>query len=226
MTVDIVVLTLVDERLHVLLIKRADEPYAGRWALPGGFVHEDESLEQAARRELHEETGVDAAPHLEQCGAYGTPDRDPRMRVVSIAYLAVLRQVPELRAGTEATEVALVPVADVLTTRRFPLAFDHRRIVEDGVETVRTKLELTSLATAFVGPEFTLSELRTVYESAWGTELDPGNFRRKVLSTDGFVEPTGRTRPPGPDGGKPGEVYRPGRAANLPAPVRRPRKAP
>ena len=225
-TVDIVVLTLVDQRLHVLLVQRHGDPFAGAWALPGGFVKEDESLEEGADRELQEETGVEAAEHLEQLGAYGDPDRDPRMRVVTVAYLAVLRHVDGLRAGGAAAHTALVPVADVLSTRRRPLAFDHRRILEDAVARLSDKLEHTSLATAFVGPEFTLSELRTVYEASWDTPLDPGNFRRHMLRAD-ILSPTGETRPPGPEGGKPGEVYRvevPA-SAPLPRPLRRPERA-
>lgn len=224
-TVDIVVLTLVDDRLHLVLVERSGEPFAGAWALPGGFVLEHESLDQAADRELREETGVRAAEHLEQLGAYGAPDRDPRMRVVTVAYLAVLRRIEALRAGGDASDTALVPVADVLTSQRRPLAFDHRQIVEDAVEALRTKLEHTSVATAFVGPEFTLSELRTVYEASWDTELDPGNFRRSMLRS-GLLEPTGATKAPGPGGGKPGEVYRTHEpapaAAPLPRPLRRP----
>ncbi len=225
-TVDIVVLTLVDQRLHVLLVQRHGDPFAGAWALPGGFVKEDESLEDAADRELQEETGVEAAEHLEQLGAYGEPDRDPRMRVVTVAYLAVLRHIAGLRAGGDAADTALVPVADVLSTRRRPLAFDHRRILEDAIARLSEQLEHTSLATAFVGPEFTLSELRTVYEASWDTTLDPGNFRRHMLRAD-ILSPTGETRPPGPEGGKPGEVYRvevPA-SAPLPRPLRRPERA-
>lgn len=222
-TVDIVVVTLVDQRLHVLLVRRDGEPYAGAWALPGGFVQPEESLAEAADRELQEETGVDAAAHLEQLGAYGDPGRDPRMRVVTVAYLAVLRRVDELRAGGDAADAELVPVAEVLSSDRRPLAFDHEQILRDAVAHLGDELEHTSLATAFVGPEFTLSELRTVYEASWDTPLDPGNFRRHMLRS-GLLAPTGTTRAPGPEGGKPGEVYRVEAPASapLPRPLRRP----
>ena len=223
-TVDIVILTLVDQRLSTLLIRRGGEPHRGAWALPGGFVLPNEGLLDAAKRELREETGVEAADHLEQLGAYGEPDRDPRMRVVTVAYLAVLRAVRNIRAGSDAAHAELIPVADVLNRRKYKLAFDHRRILEDAVDAVRTKLEHTTLATAFVGPEFTLSELRNVYETTWDTELDPGNFRRKVLSEEDFVEPTGRTKPPGQEGGKPAAVYRTGRRRSLASPIRPPER--
>ena len=224
-TVDIVVLTLVDRDLHVLLIERGEDPYRGRRSLPGGFVTPDESLEQAAARELREETGVEAAPHLEQLGSYGDPDRDPRMRVVTVAYLAVLRRVDGIRAGSDAAHAELVPVREVLA-RPDDLAFDHGRILADAVEAVRLKLEHTTLATAFVGPEFTLSELRSVYEAGWDTRLDPGNFRRKWLQANpGIMEPTGETRAPGPEGGKPAEVYRLSGVDYLASPMRAPERA-
>ena len=223
-TVDIVVLTIADGALWVLLIERGGEPYAGAWALPGGFVRPDETLDDAACRELREETGVDAAAHLEQFGAYGDPGRDPRMRVVSVAYLAVLRDVGEVAAGTDAAGAELVPVARLLGRKpQGTLAFDHQQILADGVERARAKLEDTSIATAFVGSEFTLSQLREVYEAAWGERLDPGNFRRKVLKTSGLVIPTGRTAAPGSAGGKPPELYKPGKGARLDPPLRRPR---
>jgi 8-oxo-dGTP diphosphatase len=222
-TVDIVVLTILDRKLQVVLVRRGGEPYKDAWALPGGFVLPAEDLDDAADRELREETGVDAAAHLEQLGAYGAPVRDPRMRVVTVAYLAVLRDVGALEAGTDAAGAELVPVAEVLGRRpKRTLAFDHKGILADGVERARAKLESTSLATAFVGPTFTLSELRGVYEAAWDTSLDPGNFRRKVLSTPGFVEPTRRYATPGPEGGKPARVYKPGRVDRLSPPLSRP----
>src|SRR5215831_9727697 len=207
-TVDVVVLTLRNRRLHVLLVERGAEPWRGAWALPGGFIHPDETLDEAAARELREETGVDASAYLEQIGAYGDPGRDPRMRVVSVAYLAVLPQVAKLQGGTVAVAAELVPVEELVRpTPSRRLAFDHETILEDAIARTREKLESTSLAAAFVGPEFTLSDLREVY-AAWGIHFDPGNFRRKVLSTPNFVEWTGRYAPAGPEGGKPAETYR------------------
>ena len=208
-TVDVAVLTVRERRLHVLLVERGAEPWRGAWALPGGFVKQNETLDEAAARELREETGVDASAHLEQLHAYGDPDRDPRLRVVTVAYLAVLPEVRAIAAGTDAARAELVPVDELLgRTPSRRLAFDHELILADAVDRAREKLSSTSLATAFVGPEFTLGRLREVYEAAWGVSLDPGNFRRKVLATEGFVAPTGRRVPPGPEGGKPAETYR------------------
>ncbi len=222
-TVDVVVLTLRERRLHVLLVERGAEPWRGAWALPGGFIREDETLDEAAARELREETGVDASAYLEQVHAYGDPGRDPRMRVVTVAYLAVLPDVPDVSAGTDAARAEHVPVDELLEdTPARELAFDHDLILADAVHRAREKLSSTSLATAFVGPEFTLGRLREVYEAAWGVDLDPGNFRRKVLSTEGFVVPTGRRASPGPEGGKPAEIYRSFGRARLHPPLQPP----
>jgi 8-oxo-dGTP diphosphatase len=219
-TVDVVVLTMLGGRLHVLLVRRGVAPFEGMWAIPGGFKRPEESLLEAARRELLEETGVDGEDLLRQFGAYGDPDRDPRMNVVTIAYLAAMRDVQGISSGTDAADAALVPVADVLSEASEPLAFDHARILHDAVERVRADLALTGIATAFVGPTFTLAELRAVYEAAWGVRIDGANFRRSVLADDGWVIPTGRRAPPGSAGGKPAELYRAGRRWRHGAPIR------
>ena len=219
-TVDMVVLTIEKGALGVLLVRRGVAPFQGMWAIPGGFKRPDESLDEAARRELLEETGVDGGGSLRQFGAYGDPGRDPRMNVVTVGYLAVLRSVEGVVGGTDAAAAELVPVGDV---RRggVELAFDHARILEDAVERIRADLALTGIATAFVGPTFTLAELRTVYEEVWGVELDPANFRRSLLGEEGWVVPTGRRARPGREGGKPAELYRAGRMWRHGAPVRR-----
>src|SRR5260370_41935988 len=137
---------------------------------------------------------------LTQFGGYGGPGGDPRMNVVTVAYLAVLRDVGAIVAGTDAAEAALVPVAEALNGKR-ELAFDHAKIVLDAVERVRVDLELTGIATAFVGPTFTIAELRTVFEAVWGVRLDGANFRRSVVAEDGWGIPTGRpARPRAPRG--------------------------
>lgn len=208
-TVDVVVLTMVEGRLHVLLVRRGVPPFEGMWAIPGGFKQPTETLDAAAARELVEETGVDGASLLTQFGAYGDPGRDPRMNVVTIAYVAVLREMHGVEAGSDAADAALVPVADALSAET-ALAFDHAQILRDAVERVRLDLEFKGLATAFVGATFTLAELRAVYEAVWGVKLDVANFRRSVLADDGWVVPTGRTSRPGRAGGKPAELYQAG----------------
>jgi 8-oxo-dGTP diphosphatase len=177
-TVDVVILTMVEGRLHVLLVKRRDDPYQGRWALPGGFKRPDETLDEAAIRELREETGVVAPAHLAQFGAYGDPGRDPRTNVVTVGYLAVTPDVGSILAGTDADEAQLWPVARAVS--ELDLAFDHRRILADAIDRAADRLEQTDLATAFVGETFTLSELQGVYEELWDTEIDAANFRRSL----------------------------------------------
>src|SRR5688572_26189422 len=219
-TVDVVVLTMSEGMLHVLLVCRGEAPYEGMWAIPGGFKRPAETLDEAAKRELVEETGVDAASLLTQFGAYGDPGRDPRMNVVTVGYLAVVRDVGAIVAGTDAADASLVPVADVLN-ENLELAFDHLRIVHDAVERVRVELEVSGMATAFVGTTFTLAELRAVYEAVWGVQLDAANFRRSVVAEEGWVVPTGRRARPGPAGGRPAELYRAGRAWDRGGPIHR-----
>ena len=202
-TVDIAIFTIRDDALQVLLIERGGEPFLGARALPGGFVRPDENLEQAAARELAEETGLQAgAWHLEQLASYGDPDRDPRMRVVTVAYWAICADLPALRAGGDAAAAALTPVA-AIEHGDVRLAFDHERIVRDAVERTRSKLEYTALAARFCPPEFTIRQLRRVYEAVWNTRLDPGNFQRGVRESGAFAPrgamasatPSGRGRP-------------------------------
>ncbi|WP_336923510.1 NUDIX hydrolase [Aquipuribacter sp. SD81] len=214
-TVDLVVLTLRAGRLVVLLVERGEEPFLGEHALPGGFVRPDEDLDAAAARELAEETGLTGVPgHLEQLRTYGDVHRDPRMRTVSVAHLALAPGLPDPRAGTDAAAAAWVPVE---AARSRPLAFDHARILDDGLERARGKLEYTNLATAFCPPEFTVSELRSVYEAVWGREIDPRNFHRKVSGTPGLLADTGRTRAVGR--GRPAALFRAGPATTLHPPL-------
>jgi 8-oxo-dGTP diphosphatase len=219
-TVDVVILTMSEAKLHMLLVRRGEAPFQGMWAIPGGFKRPTETLDDAARRELVEETGVDVPSLLTQFGAYGDPERDPRTNVVTIAYLAVLRDVGAIVAGTDAADAALVPVSDVLKGK-IDLAFDHLQIVRDAVDRVRVELEVAGIATAFVGTTFTLAELRAVYEAVWGVQLDAANFRRSVVAEDGWVIPTGRRAQPGPAGGRPAELYRAGRAWRSGGPIHR-----
>ncbi|MCY1145357.1 NUDIX domain-containing protein [Actinoplanes sp. Pm04-4] len=223
-TVDVVALTIRDGQLCVLLVERAEHPFAGRRALPGGFVRVDEGPDEAALRELGEETGLRPGEgalqrvHLEQLRTYGKPGRDPRMRVFSIAYLAFAPELPDPRAGSDASDALWVPIA---SARK--LAFDHDTILADGLDRARSKLEYTPLATAFVDDEFTIAELRQVYAAVWGEDLHAGNFHRKVLSVPGFVESTGHTAARGGErGGPKPKLYRAGDAKLLhPALLRR-----
>jgi 8-oxo-dGTP diphosphatase len=216
LAVDLAILTVRDNQLNVLVIERGHDPYRGQAALPGGFLRADEDLRDAADRELAEETGLDGKRlHLEQLAAYGAPGRDPRGRVVSVAYLAIAPDLPVPSAGSDASAASWSPVDDV----RESLAFDHSAIVADAVERARTILELTTLATAFCPGEFTIGDLRAVYEAVWGTQLDPRNFSRKVAHTEGFVLATGGKRVP--ESGRPAALYRRGEARALYPPLLR-----
>jgi len=218
-TVDIAILTIQDGQLSVLLVRRGTHPFRGAWALPGGFVGPREDIDSAAHRELVEETGVDAHTHLEQLRCYGAPGRDPRMRVVSVAYLALMPEPSRPAAGTDAVEARFWPVAD-LTGRGAPaLAFDHGHILDDAVERARAKLEYTDLAATLVDEPFTIAELRRVYEAVWGVELHPANFRRKVLGTQGFIVPTAERRATGRGWA---ELYKRGGRAQLHPSIPRP----
>ena len=218
-TVDLVVLTVRDDQLQALTVRRGEPPFLGEWALPGGFLRPDEDLQAAAARELWEETGLPADDvHLEQLGSYGAPERDPRMRVVTVAYIALAADLPTPTAGSDAAEARWHAVTELLD-RPDALAFDHGQILREGVERARAKLEYTPLAAAFCGSEFTVSELRHVYEVVWGQELDPRNFHRKVTKTEGFVVPTEKTTTR--DGGRPARLYRTGAAATLHPPLLR-----
>lgn len=186
---EVVVLTLHDHRLHVLLTRVTLPGFTGRFSLPGGFVQPEESLEEAAYRELREEAHV--APEdvrLEQLRAYGQlPDETRAERVVSVAWVALGADLPEPDV-IFAERAEWVPVDEIA---EWNLAFGHEAIVRDGVEWARERLESTTLATAFCTEPFTLPELRRVYEAVWGATIDPRNFQRKVLHAEGFVEPTG-----------------------------------
>jgi 8-oxo-dGTP diphosphatase len=228
-TVDVVLLTVRPEehgpgRFSVLLVERDTHPFRGDLALPGGFVLPDEDLDAAAVRRLERETGVrrDVA-HVEQLGAFGAPDRDPRMRVVSVAYLVFAPDLPAPVPGRTTRSVAWTPVEEVEVER---LAFDHDRVLAAGVERARAKLEYTPLAAAFCPDEFTVADLRKVYEAVWGRPLDPRNFHRKVTGTPGFLVPVGRPAPVGPGGGRPAALFRRGPARTLHPAMLRPSRSP
>jgi 8-oxo-dGTP diphosphatase len=234
-TVDLAVFTIRAGLLCALLVQRRGHPYQGYWALPGGFVLADESADTAARRELSEETGATTFDgHLEQLRTYSDPGRDPRMRVVSVAHVALAPRLPDPQAGSDAAAARWWPVEDLGIDNSIDgdadggeaptLAFDHAAILADALDRVRSKLEYTTLAASFVDEPFTLADLRRVYAAVWGQAPDLGNFRRKVLGTDGFVVAAQRSglAAAGAAGGRPPLLYRRGPAAVLHPPMMRP----
>lgn len=210
--VDLVILTIIDAQLRVLLVKRKEHPFKGGWALPGGFVRvgekdQGEDLDAAARRELHEETGLDAdRVAMEQLYTFGKAGRDPRMRVISVAYVALVRPdlAPIVRAGGDVSDADWFSFEQL---KKLELAFDHRDIVDLALARIRGKLEYSNIAFDLVPLTFTIPELRNVYSIVLDREMDPGNFRRKFnrLLEDGVLE-----KAPGKriTASKPATVYR------------------
>ena len=211
-TVDVILTTILRGELRVLLIQRGAPPHEGQWALPGGRVKEAEPLAAAAERIAHEVTGFARPPrHLEQLGAYGDPGRDPRMRVVTVAYWAIAPLSPpsafdRMPNASGAAYAEFVPLAEI-ESRRIRLAFDHGRIVADALEWARSSLETTTVARRFCPREFTISQLREVYEAVWGARLDAANFQRRVLRSDGFIAPLDKWRRTAGRGGRPARLW-------------------
>lgn len=201
-TVDVVILTVRERRLEVVLVRRSRAPFAGEWALPGGFIQQNESLEDAARRKLDEYTGVRDG-YLEQVYTFGEPHRDPRARVITVVYYALIRpdqmRLPSDEHGHEG-EVKLRWAYDVP-----PLAFDHDEILRYTLQRLRSKLEYTTIGFQLLAERFTLSELQEVYEAILNRRLDKRNFRKKLLITH-IVEPTPYTKMAGQH--RPAVLYR------------------
>lgn len=176
LTVDCVVFGLDEGELKVLLIERGLEPFKGKWALPGGFVRVDETLDEAARRELAEEAGLKDV-FLEQLYSFGTMDRDPRERVVSVAYFALVTLAAhDTRAATDAVDARWFPISKVPR-----LAFDHAEIFATALARLKGKVRYQPIGFELLPPKFTLSQLQHLYEAVLETGLDKRNFRKKVL---------------------------------------------
>ena len=199
-TTDIVIFTIRDKQLKLLLIKRAGTPYKGKWALPGGFVQMNEDLETGARRELAEETGISGV-YLEQLYTFGTVDRDPRERVITVAYYALIPSDQiVLQAATDAEAVGWFGMDELP-----PLAFDHQAIVAMAHQRLVAKLDYSTIAFQFMPREFTLSELQEVYETILREEVDRRNFRKWILALE-QIEETGEERREGAH--RPAKLYR------------------
>lgn len=200
LTVDIVIFSVRSDNLQVLLVCRGEGPYLGMWALPGGFVRQDESLEEAAARELEEETGIHEA-YLEQLYTYGDPNRDPRGRVVTVAYFALIAADKPICAegGSDTTKAAWFSI------NKLPeLAFDHAEILSNALRRLRYKLEYTAVGFELLPEEFTLTEIQSTYEIILGVKLDKRNFRRRILEAN-IIEETPHMRA---GEGRPARLYR------------------
>ena len=199
-TTDVVIFSIRDNQLKLLLIKRGGTPFKGKWALPGGFVELDESLEEGARRELEEETGLSGV-FLEQLYTFGQPGRDPRERVITVAYYALIpSDQVSLCAATDAEAVGWFAMDELPE-----LAFDHQTIVDMAHERLAAKLDYSTLAFQFMATEFTLSDLQQVYEIILQESIDKRNFRKWVLAME-RIEETGEVKRDGPH--RPAKLYR------------------
>jgi 8-oxo-dGTP diphosphatase len=199
-TTDVVVFTIRDRRLNLLLIERGGEPFRGMWALPGGFLDIDEDLEACAKRELEEETGVSGV-YLEQLYTFGKPDRDPRERVISIAYYALVPSDRlQVKAASDASDAKWFALDEMPE-----LAFDHNQIIKQAHGRLVAKLDYSTIAFQFMAETFTLSELQAVYEILLDEELDKRNFRKWILALE-QVEETGELRRTGNH--RPARMYR------------------
>ncbi len=199
-TTDIVIFTIRQDELKVLLIKRALPPHKGEWALPGGFINLEESLEEGARRELVEETGVSGV-YLEQLYTFGQPDRDPRERVITVAYYALVPSDKlEILAGSDAEGVSWFGMKELAD-----LAFDHQEILKMAHQRLTAKLEYSTIAFQFMPKNFTLSELQHVYEVILRGPIDKRNFRKRILSLN-LIKDTGKERKAGAH--RPAKLYR------------------
>lgn len=188
-TVDVVIFTLISQELHVLLVQRRRWPFEGFWAIPGGFINMDESLEAAARRELAEETGLHDV-YLEQLYTFGDVGRDPRTRVISVAYIALVRaDTQKIQVSDESTDVRWFPVSELPEA----LAFDHEQVLAYAISRLRSKLEYTTLAFQLLPEVFAILELKHIYEQILGEKLDKGNFYRKIKEAN-LLEETPLTR--------------------------------
>ncbi|MDP2628962.1 MAG: NUDIX domain-containing protein [Nanoarchaeota archaeon] len=178
-TADIVIFTIKDNGLKVLLVKRKITPFKGSWALPGGFVRIDESLEDAAKRELEEETGVKDV-YLEQLFSFGDPKRDPRGRVITITYMALVNSENiKLRATTDVSDAKWFSAKKTLQ-----LAFDHKKILDYALQRLKWKLEYTTVAFSLLPKKFTMGQVQKIYETVFNKEFDKRNFNKKILSLD------------------------------------------
>ncbi len=194
-TTDLVIFTIKENSLKVLLVKRGIEPFKGEWALPGGFVRIDESLEEAAKRELEEETGVKEV-YLEQLYTFGELKRDPRGRVITVAYFALVNSEKiKVKASTDVSEAKLFSISEVPR-----LAFDHNKILNYALKRLKWKFEYTTVAFSLLPKKFSLGELQRIYEIVFGRKFDKRNFRKKLLSLSilkkEFIDKNAPYRPP------------------------------
>ena len=219
LTADAVVFSIIDKKLHCLLIRRGLSPFEGKWALPGGFLKTNESAETAFKRELKEETGLDVKKLNTwiEFKSYSDPKRDPRnndnYQIVSIAFIGVTSEDNlKLDSGSDASAAKMIPVNDIFS-KKVSVAFDHLKIIKDSKKHLEDRVEKENIALDFLKPEFTISELRNVYEELWETSLHASNFERKITAMENFIVKTKKTKLQGSH--RPGTIYNKGGSKNI-----------
>ena len=219
--VTIALFTAVTEELQILLTRRDTPPFRDSWALPTGFVEFDEDLDSAALRKLSEVSGIENPRHLEQFSTCGDPDRDPRTRVISINYWGATPEAILPKRSPESIHATFVPLSE-LKTQEFRLAFDHSQIITNGLFTAQKRIGDSTIATQFCQSEFTISQLRHVYDTVWDTQIEPANFQRKVKQSKGFLVQLDRKAISADMAGRPAELWTAGPALELIPPLSKP----
>ena len=224
-TVDAVIFSIVEKSLNCLVIKRNLEPYKNYWALPGGFLKRNESTDSAFQRELLEESGlgVKGLNYWQEFKTYSDPKRDPRnnkdYQIISIAYVGITNEEIikthdiQIKGGSDASEATMMPIKDIMGKSKKEIAFDHLKIIEDGKSILSQKIEKEPLALKFLPTEFTLTELRNVYEELWEKKLHASNFERKVGGMENFITNLNKTKLTGSH--RPAQLYKSGKARSI-----------
>ena len=203
MATDIAVFAFMDGKLQVLLVRRKFEPGIGKWALPGGFVREDENLEESALRELHEETGLKQSAYLEQLYTFGDVDRDPRGRVISVAYIHLVNH-PEKIKLSASDDAAEAKWFDVNKLPELSFGKSHEEIIQYAWQRLKWKFEYSNVALTMLPDTFSLSDVQKVYEAVYHKKIDKRNFRKKILSLD-LVDPVDEVKQ---ELGRPAQLYK------------------
>jgi len=219
--IGVITFVILDKNLQTLLSQRSHGPFRDAWAIPEQKIELNEDLHETALRELSGKVSDPMARiQLEQLGAYGSPERDPRGRTVTVAFWTVIPNFEKFTDVNDLLDVQPIKVSDI-ENGSLKMAFDHNEIFADAIENLRSKMESTSVAANFFDSPFTLSEFRNVYEAAWKTKINAGNFQRKIQQTENFLIPTGEKAPPDSSGGRPADLFLKGLEKKLDPPLKR-----
>ena len=221
LNVSIAAFTITGNNLEILLAQRNQGPFRDAWELLSSPIHHEESPDTTVLRKLEAATRRSIPiTHLEQLATYGAPERDPRVRTISIAYLAVIPNFRKFKTTDLEINIEAISISEI-KRGNIKFAFDHETIVNDAIQRIQSKLEYTNVATYFFEDSFTLSQLRNVYEATWDTSVTPGNFQRKILQQEGFLKPLGKKLSGDNKSGRPADLFVPGPEENLSPPLKR-----